>query len=67
MHWNRITEEQKKETDKLNISNQISFNIIDIKDKEIYEPNNKKKVLLSGKYYGSNGYYFSYFFLFYLQ
>lgn len=41
---------EKKETDKLNISNQISFNIIDIKDKEIYEPNNKKKVLFSGKY-----------------
>ena len=57
---NQIIKE-KKEKDKLNISNPISFNIIDIKDNEIYEPNNKQEVFTSGKY---NGYYFSYLFSF---
>ena len=51
--------DEKKVKDKLNISNQISFNIIDIKDSEIHEPNNK--TINDGKY---NAYYFSYLFSF---
>ena len=54
---NLILKEKKR--DNLNASKQISFNIIDIKDKEIDEPNNK--IIYSGK---NNGFYFSYVFSF---
>ena len=55
---NSLTLKAKKR-DNLNVSNQTSFNIIDIKDDEIIEP--KNKIINLGK---NNGYFFSYFFSF---